>query len=408
MAGWSRCKRPWLHLDYIVRMAHAETPQAAPAQLHYEYMRELRRPVRLESLDAFRGLTIAAMMVVNQLPAKTYSPFEHAEWNGWTHTDLIFPFFLFIAGLSMALSFSARHARGASRADLMLHTLRRAAVIFAIGFLLNLYWVPFHFARLSTVRIPGVLQRIAVAYACAAAIYLLSGLGKRMWLIALATLVLLGGYWAAMMVLGHGDLSPNGNLGARLDTAIFGVRHLWQQRPWDPEGILSTVPAVATALMGALAGELLMSGLSARKKVFAMLLAGAAGLALGEALDPLFPINKNLWSSSYAIFAAGYALVILAACYWLVEVKEWRRWALPLLVFGVNPLFAFAASTFVTKSLLIFHTHGTSVFSWLYARWYQPHFADARNASLAFALTYMLLWMALLAVFYRRGWRIKI
>ena len=301
---------------------------------------------RLLSLDVFRGATIAAMILVNN-PGSTaaYWPLKHAQWNGWTPTDLIFPFFLFIVGVSLVFSFESRMRRGDSRRALVLHTLRRSATIFVIGLLLN--GLP-HFDPASW-RIPGVLQRIAVAYLAAALITLYSSRRARVaWIAAL-----LLGYWLLMRfvpVPGYGVphrdiplLDPMANLAAHLDRKLMSG-HLWEGTR-DPEGVLSTLPAIATVLCGVLTAGWLRSNCSPRRKAAGMLAAGIAGVAAGEIWGIWFPINKNLWTSSYAVFTAACALVCLAICYWLVDVKLNRSWwTHPLVIFGSNAIAAYVFS----------------------------------------------------------------
>ena len=307
------------------------------------------QPSRLFSLDLFRGATIAAMIVVNnQSSEAAYWPLKHAQWNGWTPTDLVFPFFLFIVGVSLVLSFEARLERGASRGTLVRHTLRRGAVLFAIGLGLNgLAAVP-----LDHWRIPGVLQRIAVAYCAAALITLYSKNYSRVaWIAAL-----LVGYWILMRfvpVPGHGIpgrdiplLHPDANLASYLDRKLmFG--HLWE-RTRDPEGILSTLPAIATALCGVLTGEWLRSERSPKQKTMGMLACGVAGIVAGELWGMWFPINKKLWTSSYVLFTAGCALIVLAACYWLTDIRLRRGWwTKPFIIFGKNAIVAYILSELV-------------------------------------------------------------
>jgi predicted acyltransferase len=298
------------------------------------------------SLDVFRGATIAAMILVNDPGSSAaYWPLTHAQWNGWTPTDLIFPFFLFIVGVSLVLSFESRLKRGDSRRVLVVHALRRSATIFAIGLLLN--GLP-HF-HLATWRVPGVLQRIAVAYLAAALIALYSRTNARIvWITAL-----LLGYWLLMRfvpVPGYGIpthdiplLHPDANLAAYLDRKLMHG-HLWEGTR-DPEGVLSTLPAIATTLCGVLAGEWLRSSRSPKQKVAWMLTLGVTGLIAGELWGVWFPINKNLWTSSYVLFTAGFALVCLALCYWAIDIKLYRGWwTKPLVIFGSNAIAAYVIS----------------------------------------------------------------
>ena len=303
-------------------------------------------PGRLVSLDLFRGATIAFMIVVNsQTNEEAYWPLRHANWNGWTPTDLVFPFFLFIVGVSLVLSFEARLAQGCSKSTLMLRAVRRSAILFAIGLALN----GLGSLSLEHWRIPGVLQRIAVAYCAAAAITLYSGTRARVaWIAAL-----LVGYWIVMRfvpVPGFGLpgrdiplLHPDANLAAYLDRKLM-LGHLWE-RTRDPEGVLSTFPAIATALCGVLTGEWLRSERAPRQKASGMLLVGMAAIVAGELWGIWFPINKKLWTSSYVVFTAGCALVCLAMCYWLIDIKLHRGWwTRPFLIFGSNAITAYVIS----------------------------------------------------------------
>ena len=304
---------------------------------------------RLFSLDLFRGITIAAMIVVNnQSSDLAYRPLQHAKWNGWTPTDLIFPFFLFIVGVSLVFSCQARLERGDSRRDLVPHTLRRSAVLFAIGLALNgLAGVP-----IGSWRIPGVLQRIAIVYCAAMLITLFTKTPARVAWIA----SLLLGYWALMRfvpVPGFGVpgrdiplLHPDANLAAYLDRKLL-LGHLWE-RTRDPEGMLSTLPAIATALCGVLTGEWLRSARASGKKLAGMLLFGLAGVIAGEVWGVWFPINKKLWTSSYVLFTAGCALICLACCYWLTDIQRHRgRWTRPFLIFGTNAITAYVISELI-------------------------------------------------------------
>ena len=371
------------------------------------------------SLDVFRGITIFGMILVNDPGSweHIYPPLEHAPWNGWTHTDLIFPFFLFIAGVSMALSFSSRIARGDQRGDLLRHTLRRAAIIYFIGFCLALFPYFSDVDHWQRIRIMGVLQRIGVVYALAGTAYLYLSKKQRVVLIAVALI----GYWMMMRFIpvpgfGAGNFwdgnHPDANLAAYLDRMILG-HHLYRPTS-DPEGLLSTILAACTALIGNFVGELLNQKSSWQKKVATLAIAGAIGMAIGEVLHPVFPINKNLWTSTYVLFTAGYAMLALAACYWIIDVRKWRAWCQPFLWLGMNAILVFTMSSWVAKNIyLIFKTtmpngERESVEGWIYLRCFEPYFGDARNASLAFALSYVACWMLVMWWFYRRKIFVKV
>jgi len=363
-------------------------------------------------------MTIAGMILVNNPGtwSAAYPPLAHAEWHGWTPTDLIFPFFLFIVGVSMVFSFSARLDRGDTRLRLAAHVLRRSAIIFAIGFFLAI--VPYF--NFATVRIPGVLQRIAVVYLGASLIYLFTrtrgpfGLGPQGKQVA-AICVLLLGYWAVMTMVpvpgfGVGRLDVEGNLAAHVDRQLM-PGHLWKPT-WDPEGVLSTFPAIATTLLGALVGKWLTSARRPEEKAKGLFIFGGIGLALGQIWHIWFPINKNLWTSSYVVFTAGFACVLLGMCYWVMDVKGVRRWATPFVVFGMNAIAAFALSGFVAKMMGIWKVPletGTavSVKGYIFGKFFAP-LASPVNASLLFALAYVLFWLALMWFLYRRKIFIKI
>src|SRR5262245_4381882 len=259
---------------------------------------------RLISLDAFRGMTIAAMILVNDPGtwSAVYWPLDHASWNGWTPTDLVFPFFLFIMGVALELSTARRSAanpQGDNRAILR-HVLIRALILFALGLFLN----GFPFFHLHRIRIMGVLQRIALCSLFAGLLTLKTTVRTRVIVVA----GLLLGYWALMTLVpvpgyGRGHLDPEGNLAAYIDRALMSG-HTWKAM-WDPEGWLSTLPAIATTLMGGFAGRWLLSAASESRKVLALVVAGGVGLVAGEIWNRWFPINKNLWTSSYAVFTAG-------------------------------------------------------------------------------------------------------
>jgi len=359
---------------------------------------------RLLALDVFRGLTIAGMIVVNTPGSWThvYPPLLHAEWHGWTATDTIFPFFLFIVGVSMAVSFARRRAQGASRRELFLHSVRRGAIIFGLGLALNvLSFFVFHREHL---RIPGVLQRIGVVYLFAAGIFLAFG---RRGVLATAILLLVG-YWALLKFVpvpgfGAGRLDLEGNLAAYVDRAVLGV-HTWKPG-WDPEGPLSTIPAIATALLGALAGEWLRSD-AVRQKQMGLILGGWLAVGVGLLWNLSFPINKNLWTSSYAVFMSGLAALLLALCVVIVDGKGWRGWARPFEWLGRNPIAAFVLATLVTiVSLGVKLTGPDGKPRSLYATIYRTvfdRFVDLRLGSLLFALAYLAVWIAICGLLYRK------
>ncbi|MCH7530918.1 MAG: DUF5009 domain-containing protein [Gemmatimonadetes bacterium] len=363
---------------------------------------------RLVSLDAFRGLTIAGMILVNNPGswAYVYPPLAHAEWHGWTPTDLIFPYFLFIVGVAIPLSFRRRLAEGVPRTVLLRHVARRSLLLIAIGLLMRA--VPsFDFTEM---RWAGVLQRIGLVYLAAAGLYLwLKPSGR--W-VATGGLLLL--YWGLMALVpvpgyGAGDLSADGNLAAYLDRMLMGG-HLWQES-WDPEGLLSTMPAVVTSLLGIFTGEWLLRDQKGLVQTRGMLVAGAGFVALGLVWDLVFPINKNLWTSSYVLFTAGTALLLFGIMYWAIDVKRWRGWWLvPLVVYGMNSIAVYVASGMVTKMMVrvrVGGDGGTSLYAWIYENVFRSWAGDY-NGSLSFAVSYVILWLALMWILHRRRIYIKI
>lgn len=375
-----------------------------------------RAPGRLLSLDVFRGATIAGMILVNNAGdwGKTFAPLLHAEWHGWTPTDLVFPFFLFIVGVAIPLALGRfQRTGGAERRAVHGKILRRSALLFALGLLL--IWYPFYTVSWERARIPGVLQRIALVYLAAALAYLhLRPRGR-----ALLSFALLGGYWAAMKLVpvpgfGAGDLSPQGNLAFWIDHRVLGDHHwLYSPGPGDPEGILSTLPAIVSALAGIFAGEWLLAerrtGVRLAGLALAGLLAGAGGLALAS----LFPINKNLWSPTYVLFTSGFALLLLALCYWAIDLRGWQRWAEPFRIFGSNAILVYVGSGLLARTLWAIRWSGGAgeepvrLQQWLYATLYEPALPDYW-ASLAWASTHVALWLAVAAWLDRKRIYLKI
>ncbi|NIM51489.1 MAG: DUF5009 domain-containing protein [Gemmatimonadales bacterium] len=364
---------------------------------------------RLASLDAFRGITIAGMILVNNPGSWSYvyPPLRHAEWHGWTPTDLIFPFFLFIVGVAMSFSLVARLERGDDRRQIFLKVLRRSLILIALGLFLS----GFPRFDIGAMRFPGVLQRIGLAYFFASLVVLRAGIRGQ----ALIAAGLLLFYWAIMTLVpvpgyGAGNLTADGNLAAYIDRAIFGT-HMWRET-WDPEGLLSTVPAVATTLCGLLTGHLLRSGKERLEIVAWLFVLGWAGILLGIAWNPLFPINKNLWTSSYVVFTAGAALQFLAVCYWLIDVKGRKPWSRPAIAFGMNSIAVFFLSGLFVKSLIQIRIPAadgatTSLYAWIYQHLFVP-WAGSLNGSLAFAVANILMWSVLMELLYRRRIFIKI
>ncbi|RPI22793.1 MAG: DUF5009 domain-containing protein [Acidobacteria bacterium] len=357
---------------------------------------------RLVSLDAFRGFTIAGMILVNNPGSwdHVYPPLLHAKWNGWTPTDLVFPFFLFIMGVSMNLSLAKRS--DATRAAVYLKILKRALIIFGLGVLLN----AFPNFDLETLRIAGVLQRIAIVYLVASLIAINVSIRTEA-AIAAALLVV---YWLLMRfvpVPGHGagNLTPEGNLAAYVDSLLLPGR-MWQ-KTWDPEGLLSTIPAIATGLLGHLTGFLLRANMDKIRIAGWMFVLGWAGMLAGWVWGIWFPINKNIWTSSYVLFTAGAALEFLGVCYWLIDVYGRRRWAHPAVVFGVNAIAVYVLSGIVGDLAGVVSVGGQTLREWIYQHLFAS-WAAPINASLCFAIVYVMFWWLVMDLFYRKKIFIKI
>ena len=375
-------------------------------------------PPRLLSLDFFRGATVMAMITVNNPGSwdRVYAPLLHAEWNGCTPTDLIFPFFLFIVGLSIHFAYSSKKAEGLTRKNFFKIT-KRSAIIFLLGMFLAWYTIPlakmFDLERLSTLRIPGVLQRISVVFFFCSIIFLRTG-----WLAQVRlTAFLLVLYYILMTLVpvpgvGPANLEPGTNLAAWTDR-LFLDGHLWSQsKTWDPEGVLSTLPAICTGMLGVLTGHLFTEIKNPAERVSWMFLFGGVLIISGLCWDIAFPLNKSLWTSSYVLYTGGLAMQVLAASHWLIDINQRQSWIKPFLYFGTNAIFAFVASGFVAKTLLrIKISDGTgeteSLWSYLYhlmyASWLEP-----KVASLLFALTGVLLFGIILGSMYGRKIFIKV
>ena len=363
---------------------------------------------RLVSLDAFRGITIAGMILVNNPGSwdHVYPPLRHAAWHGWTPTDLIFPFFIFIMGAAISLALGRRAGEGQSPARLHRKILVRSALIFAVGLLLHLL-PQFEFGSL---RIPGVLQRIALCYLVAALLYVHAGTKARTgWALgSLAAYYLIMRY-VPVPGYGAGVWDYNGNLESYVDTKLL-AGHLYKPT-FDPEGIVSTLPAIGTALLGTLAGDWLRAPRGTAAKTAGLTAAGAALTAAGLALHPYFPINKQLWTSTFVLFTAGAACLLLAACYLVIDGLGFKKWAAPFVVFGTNALAAFVGSGLAVK-LLRYVKVGpegdkVGILSWVYQHAFVP-WAGELNGSLAYAAVYVLLWLGLMTILYRRKIFIKL
>jgi len=448
-------------------------------------MSEMHVQDRLVSLDVFRGMTIAGMVLVNNPGtwSAIYGPLEHAPWHGITPTDYIFPFFLFIVGVAIPIALKKRMQNGVTR-DLYLKIVQRAATIFALGILMSmipffqfndstgipyalkivlvlsfsgallLYLLEkktaaaitaavsaatvlvFYFAgaeilwyNFSTMRIPGVLQRIAVCYLIVSLIFLHTNWKQQ----AIISVVLLLLYWIVMTVIPVPgcDITTIDdkacNLAAWLDRTILTEAHMWRSaKVYDPEGILSTIPAIVTTLSGVLTGTWLTRSIedtndesairdpqSAIETVAGLFFAGTVCLAVGWSWSLVFPLNKSLWTSSYVVYTSGLALLTLGFCYWLIDIKGYKKWAWPFVVFGANALALFVFSGIMARLLGMIRFAGPEegkfvtlqqvIFNNVFLSWASPI-----NASLAFAICFILLWLFLMWLLYRKGIFLKV
>jgi len=448
---------------------------------------------RLISLDVFRGLTIAAMVLVNNPGGSpVYGPLNHAEWHGLTPTDWIFPFFLFIVGVSIAISLGRRPAvnegekssREKLSTNVYLKILTRAASIYLLGaamsilpffqfqatdapdfakmlvwllltaslffLLLRKYWwalglfaaalagiawmnlagynvVPYNF---GTLRIMGVLQRIALVYLFTAIIFLHTTWKQQVGI----SVILLLGYWLIMSVVPVPGCDVTTiddkacNLAAYLDRLTPTENHIWRGgKVYDPEGLLSTIPAIVTCLSGVLTGRWLarndevrmqndestprlnssfLSQYSPLNKVAGLFFFGTVLLAVGYIWSYYFPLNKALWTSSYVVVTSGLALLVLGACYWLIDLKGYKKWAWPFVVFGINALPLFVFSGIAARMLSAYRVTGIDGSPVSLSRWSMQNIflpvLQPIDASLAFAVTFILIWLVLMWLLYRK------
>ncbi|SMD04763.1 acyltransferase family protein [Pedobacter nyackensis] len=375
-------------------------------------------PARLLSLDFFRGATVAAMILVNNPGdwGNIYAPLEHASWNGCTPTDLIFPFFLFIVGVSIAYAMGNKKTQFGGHGKTILKALKRALILFGLGLFLSLYPKVFTepIEAFQNVRIPGVLQRIAVVFFFSAILFLKSS-EKNLFRIFV---VILAVYWAMMTFIpvpgvGYANLEKETNLGAWIDRSIFTEAHLWKAaKTWDPEGLLSTLPAIATGLFGVLVGIYLKrKDIDPATKIAWLFCSGTAAVALGLIWDLQFPINKSLWTSSFVLYTGGLATIILAFCFWIIDIQRYNRFTKPFVVYGVNAITVFFLSGLIPRTLRMFSVKAAdgseiSLQTWLYSGF--TSFLSPINASLAWAITFVLFWLVVLWVMYNKKIIIKV
>lgn len=433
-------------------------------------MAEETKQARLVSLDVFRGMTIAGMVLVNNPGSwgAIYSPLKHAEWHGITPTDYIFPFFLFIVGIAIPIALGRRIEEGIT-GEVYWKIFSRAVMIFGLGLFMaafplidlansNLpfsakivimsallatcfFWLignqklsiilgiftilfpatlyllgfTFNFINFGTLRIPGVLQRIAVCYAIVSVIFLHTS-WKKQAIIGVALLIL---YWILMMIVPVPGCEiwtiddKACNLAAYLDRLILTENHIWKSaKVFDPEGILSTIPAIATTISGVLTGTWLKSKRDDFEKCGGILFFGVILCALGYIWQHFFPYNKSLWTSSYVIYTSGLAMCFLGACYWLTDIKNYRKWSKPFVIFGVNALALFIFSGLIARMLGLIKVAGADGNEIALQKWIFDNIflsiASPINASLMYAVTFILFWLFLMWLLYRRRIFIKL
>lgn len=356
---------------------------------------------RLKSLDIFRGVTIASMILVNNPGTwkEVYPPLRHAVWHGWTFTDTVFPFFLWIVGLAVTLSTAKRVAAGQDKKQLLMHGARRAAILFALGLFLTLF--P-HFDFVN-IRIPGVLQRIAVCYLIALAIFLWSGWrGLIAWAVGLNVVYLALMLFYPVPGCGSGSWVMECNFARFIDGHLL-AGHMWSStKDWDPEGVVSTLPAIATVLLGMLAGYMLRSDGTGMEKIRRFMLAGFAMVAAGVALESIVPINKALWTTSFVLLMAGLASICFVVWYWVADIKGWAVWLKPFEVYGMNAIAAYMLSGLLADIMGV-----TKWQPWAFQNLCLP-LASPVNASLIYALGNVAVVYAVVYLMYRRGWFVRL
>jgi len=364
----------------------------------------MEKPKRLMALDAFRGLTIATMITVNTPGSwsHVYAPLLHSKWHGCTPTDLVFPFFLFAVGVAMFFAFGKFNHQLNAEAGKKI--IKRTLIIFGIGLLLNAF--PFYHIKFENLRIMGVLQRIALAYGIGSFLCLTLNKTRLLYLSG----AILFSYWGLVYFFGgENPYSLEGNPTMAFDTMILGASHMYKGFgiTFDPEGLFSTLPAIVTVILGYLTGALISK--SEKKRIVPKLLVfGAFGVILGLVWSLGFPINKPIWSSSYVIYTAGLAQLLMAVMIYLIDILDYKKWAHPFLVFGMNPLFIFVLSAVWVK-IIVYVVHFAddagkvmNGYSWLYQNGFAS-WAGPLNGSLLFALSHILVyWLIVLYLYWKR------
>ncbi len=367
------------------------------------------KPDRLLSLDVFRGLTIAAMILVNNQGDwnHVYPALGHAPWNGFTPTDAIFPFFLFIVGVATTFSLNKRKQRGDDRVKLIFQIFKRSALLILLGMIKDNY--PFY--NFAHFQVPGVLQRIGLVYFFTAIIFLKTSLRTQIILCFFFLFI----YWAIMSLIpvpgvGYPNLEPATNLGAYIDRLLLGGHLSVKTKVWDPSGLLSTIPAISSALFGVLLGHWLLMKNDNMAKVIRMFVFGCVAIAAGLIWNIWFPINKNLWTSSYVMYSTGLAHIVFAICYWLVDIKKIRWWTKPFVIYGMNALFVYFISGIFGRTIkqLIFVTNSEGVKLNMKDYPFQTFVRPLFESPVAWAILMVLFWLLILWILYNRRIFIKV
>jgi len=378
-----------------------------------------KSPVRLLSLDVFRGTTVAAMILVNNPGdwGHIYAPLEHAEWHGCTPTDLIFPFFLFIVGVSISFALGSKKEIAADHNKLLWTAAKRALILFALGLIIHSFRTLLKDPSqvLPTLRIPGVLQRIALVFFITALLFVKTSTRTQFRIFV----VLLIGYWVIMTFIpvpgmGAANLGKDTNIGAWVDRGILTEAHLWSaSKTWDPEGLLGTLPAVATGLFGLLVGTWLKrKDQEEGVKISWMFSMGFLAVIIGLLWDLFFPINKALWTSSFVLFTGGLATISLAFCYWIIDINKYKSGTKPFVYFGVNAIAVFFLSAILPQLVNLIKVSTPSgeelgLIPYAYQTFIVPHFSPV-NASLVYAVTFVLIWLLILWAMYKKKIIIKV
>ncbi|MFZ0595068.1 MAG: DUF5009 domain-containing protein [Bryobacteraceae bacterium] len=364
------------------------------------------KPERLVSLDAFRGLTMMLMVLVNNAGSGAiYYQFKHSPWNGWTIADTIFPSFLWIVGVAITLSLGGRISRGVPRSKLFGQIVRRSAILYVLG--LIVYLAPAFDP--STQRLLGVLQRIAICYLIVSVIYLTTSIrGQLLWIVGL-----LASYWMMMTLIpvpgyGAGNLTVAGNFAHFVDHLVLGRHNYVYTKTWDPEGIVSTLPSIATALFGIMAGHLLRLKRSLTERIVWLYLTGTCLIFVALVCDIWMPINKSLWTSSFSLFMAGLDFIVFAGFVWLIDGCGWKRWVRPFVIMGMNAIAVYMLSELFDELISnVATTGGSSVRSWIFHTIFVP-LSSAPTSAMLYALAYTALMYAFAYFLYRNKWFLRV